>query len=340
MTTLPSKKSIMKALILVFKGIAMGTANKIPGVSGGVIALVFGFYEKLLNSFQKLNYNALNKLLNFRFRSFWTYINGSFLFLIFSGVIISYFSVSLLLDYLFKLNETVVIACFFGMILASLFLIIKKIDKWEKSVFFFFAVGFIIGLSLCFVRPMGENDNLFFIFFCGVISVSGMTIPGLSGSFLLLILGNYNLLLVDAVNKLYYVVSEIIFLNFVPFSEPYTRRFLIIISFFTLGSLFGLVIFSNILKLVLDKFPNQTISIIIGFISGTLILVYPWKVKEYLYDEYGNLVTNSVGKEIFLNFKYYLPNIFELKTYFEFSSIIFGIIIILVLNHYEKRKTT
>ena len=100
------------------------------------------------------------------------------------------------------------------MILASLFLIIKKIDSWEKSVYFFSALGFVAGLSLSFVRPMEENDNLFFIFFCGIISVSGMTIPGLSGSFLLLVLGNYNLLLVDAVNKLYYVISEIIFLNF------------------------------------------------------------------------------------------------------------------------------
>ena len=167
-----------------------------------------------------------------------------------------------------------------------------------------------------------------------------MTIPGLSGSFLLMVLGNYNLLLVDAVNKLYYVISEIIFLNFTPFTDPYPKRFLVIISFFTLGSLFGLVIFSNFLKFILDKFPNQTISTIIGFISGTLILIYPWKVKEYLYDDHGNLMTNSVGNGIFSNFQYYLPNVYESKTYFEFISIIFGIIIILVLNHYEKRKAT
>lgn len=337
---LRSKKLVMHALILILKGIAMGTANKIPGVSGGIIALVFGFYEKLIQSFQKLNFIALNHLLNLKFKSFWSYINGSFLSLIFGGVIISYFSVSLLLDYLFKLNETIVIACFFGMILASLFLIIKKIEKWEKNVFFFSLIGFTIGLSLCFARPMAENDNLFFIFFCGIVSVSGMAIPGLSGSFLLLILGNYNLLLVDAVNKLYYVISEIIFLNFSPFSEPYTKRFLVILFFFSLGSLIGLVIFSNFLKLVLDKFPKQTISTIIGFISGTLMLIYPWKVKEYSFDEYGDLMTNSVGNQIFSNFQYYLPNIDESKTYFEFSSIIFGIVIILLLNHYEKRKAT
>lgn len=337
---LPSKKSVVDALVLVAKGILMGTANKIPGVSGGIIALVFGFYHKLIQSFQNLNINAFNQILNFQFKSFWRYINGSFLSLVFGGVVISYFSVSLLLDYLFKINETIVIACFFGMILASLFLIIKKIDNWKKSVYFFSALGFVAGLSLSFVRPMDENDNLFFIFFCGIISVSGMTVPGLSGSFLLLVLGNYNLLLVDAVSKLYYVISEIIFLNFTPFTEPYTRRFLVIISFFTLGSLFGLVIFSNILKFILDKFPNQTISTIIGFISGTLILIYPWKVKEYLYDVHGNLMTNSVGNGIFSNYQYYLPNVYESKTYFEFLSIIFGIIIILVLNHYEKRKTT
>ena len=162
---LPNKKIIIESLILILKGIAMGTANKIPGVSGGIVALVFGFYHKLIESFQKLNINAFKQILNFQFKSFWTHINGSFLSLVFGGVVFSYFSVSLLLDYLFKINEAIVIACFFGMILASLFLIIKKIDNWEKSVYFFSALGFVAGLSLSFVRPMDENDNLFLYFF-------------------------------------------------------------------------------------------------------------------------------------------------------------------------------
>ena len=160
---LPSKKSVVNSLILVAKGILMGTANKIPGVSGGIIALVFGFYHKLIQSFQKLNINAFNQIINLQFKGFWTYINGSFLSLIFGGVVISYFSVSLLLDYLFKINETIVIACFFGMILASLFLIIKKIDNWEKSVYFFLAVGFVAGLSLSFARPMEEAAAIAFL---------------------------------------------------------------------------------------------------------------------------------------------------------------------------------
>ncbi len=102
---LPSKKSVVDALVLVAKGILMGPANKIPGVSGGIIALVFCCYHKLIQSFQNLNINAFNQILNFQFKSFWRYINGSFLSLVFGGVVISYFSVSLLLDYLFKINE-------------------------------------------------------------------------------------------------------------------------------------------------------------------------------------------------------------------------------------------
>lgn len=337
--TLSTKKSIGNGLILILKGMAMGIANKVPGVSGGIIALVFGFYSELIDSFQKLNLNALSRLLNFEFKAFWKYVNGRFLFLIFGGVIISYFSFSLVLDYLLKFYETNVMACFFGMILASIFLIFKKIDKWEKSVIFFCFLGFTFGLLLSFVNPMTENDNLLFIFFCGIVSVSGMTIPGLSGSFLLLIMGNYNLLLVDAVNNLYYLISEFIYFDFSSLFEPYTRRLLVILSIFTLGSLFGLVMFSNFLKLVLIKFPNQTISTIIGFISGTIILAYPWKAKEYLYDEYGNFILNSVGKESVTNFQYYLPDLNKLETYIEFSSIIFGVMFILVLNYYEEKRT-
>jgi uncharacterized membrane protein len=258
----------------------MGAANKVPGVSGGVVALVGGFYETLIFSFQRFNLIALKLVLNRRFKSFWRYINGRFLTLLFAGVVISYFSVSLLLDYLLSNHETLVLGSFFGMIIGSLYLVVIRVKIWKISSRVLFLLGLIFGLSISYLRPVAENDQLYFVFFCGIISVSGMTIPGLSGSFLLLILGNYNLLLVDAVNALFLVVSDIIFLDFDSLSNPIIQRLLIIIFVFTIGSLSGLILFSNILKGVLKKFPKQTLSAIIGFISGTLILVYPWRKKS------------------------------------------------------------
>ncbi len=339
MKSIFKKKTYYEDLLLVIKGIAMGAANKIPGVSGGVVALVGGFYETLIFSFQRFNIIALKLLFNKRFRSFWIYINGRFLSLIFSGVVISYFSVSLLLDYLLNYYETLVLGSFFGMILASSYLIFTKVKIWRKSTKIFLLLGFGLGLILSYTRPITENDQLYFVFFCGIISVSGMAIPGLSGSFLLLILGNYNLLLVDAVNGLFLVLSNGFFLNFDSFSEPVIQRLLIIMGVFTIGSLSGLIIFSNLLKWILNKFPNQTLATIIGFINGTLVLVYPWRTKSFLYNNDGNMIINAVGNPIFSNYNYYLPDFKNFETYGVLLSIIFGVSILLLLNYYGKKRS-
>ena len=339
MKSIFKKKTYYEDLLLVIKGIAMGAANKIPGVSGGVVALVGGFYETLIFSFQRFNIIALKLLFNKRFRSFWIYINGRFLSLIFSGVVISYFSVSLLLDYLLNYYETLVLGSFFGMILASSYLIFTKVKIWRKSTKIFLLLGFGLGLILSYTRPITENDQLYFVFFCGIISVSGMAIPGLSGSFLLLILGNYNLLLVDAVNGLFLVLSNGFFLNFDSFSEPVIQRLLIIMGVFTIGSLSGLIIFSNLLKWILNKFPNQTLATIIGFINGTLVLVYPWRTKSFLYNDDGNMIINAVGNPIFSNYNYYLPDFKNFETYGVLLSIILGVSILLLLNYYGKKRS-
>ncbi|MEK9613242.1 MAG: DUF368 domain-containing protein [Flavobacteriaceae bacterium] len=331
------KRSIQEKFFLIFKGIAMGAANKVPGVSGGIVALVGGFYEELIYSFQHLNLKAIRFLVNGRFKSFWDYINGTFLCLLFGGVIISYFSVSLLLDIALKGNEPVVIGAFLGMIVASLYLVIKQINTLNQSTMLFLLMGLSAGLSLSFVKPITENDQLLFVFFCGMISVSGMTIPGLSGSFLLLILGNYNLLLVDAVNALFKVLSEGLFLDIQSMNDQ-TYKLLIIVGVFTLGSLFGLVVFSNMIKWVLEKYPQITLATIIGFIAGTLRLVWPWKSKVFLYDSEGVILKNSVGNPQLANYNYLLPDFSKLNTYAVLWAIILGIALLLVLDYYDKKR--
>ena len=334
-----TNSSSKSAFLLVLKGIAMGAANKVPGVSGGIVALVGGFYKTLIYSCQHLNGKALKLLINGRFHSFWQYVNGRFLCLLFGGVILSYFSVSLLLDYLLNQYENLVLGAFFGMILASLYLVFRQVKTWGKTTLLALLIGLTIGLTLSFARPVAENDQLLFVFFCGIISVSGMTIPGLSGSFLLLILGNYNLLLVDAVNALFLVLSEALFLDLDSLSDPVIQRLLIIMGVFALGSLVGLILFSNLLKWVLEKFPKQTLATIIGFITGTLMLVYPWKTKVYLYTENGNLILNSVGNPIFSNYNYYLPKMHEIDTYGVFLTIVLGASLLFLLDFYDKKRT-
>ena len=338
MSTPQFKRSTLDKVLLVVKGIAMGAANKVPGVSGGIVALIGGFYEELIFSFQRLNGKALKLLFKGRFNSFSTYINGQFLCCLFGGVIISYFSVSLMLDYAMKKNEAVVFGFFFGMIIASLVLIIKQIHTWSNKIILLLFMGLVIGISLNFARPAAENDHLLFVFCCGMISVSGMTIPGLSGSFILLILGNYNLLLVDSVNALYSVLSNALFLDFETINDPKVQRLLIIMSVFTLGSIIGLILFSNIIKRVLKNYPQLTLASIIGFIIGTISLIWPWKIEVFKYDSMGTLILNSLGNPKIDYYYYSFPDFSISYTYEVILSISLGVILIFAINYYDKKR--
>ena len=197
-----STRTLRDKVFLVLKGLGMGAANKVPGVSGGVVAFVAGFYEEFIYSLRKINTKAFKLLMNGRFKSFYNYINGKFIGLLFLGMIVSFFSVSKVLDYLIKYYELYIWSVFFGMIIGSIYYINKDFKDWNYKTYTALALGIIAGVSISFLNPAKENDNLWFVFFCGIISVSGMTLPGFSGSFILILLGNYVLLLVDSVNAL------------------------------------------------------------------------------------------------------------------------------------------
>lgn len=338
MRNFQKERTLWNGFFLVIKGIAMGAANKVPGVSGGIVALVGGFYEELIFSFQKINFTALKLLITGRFKSFWDYTNATFLGLLFGGVVLSYFSVSLFLDFALRQNETLVMGIFLGMILASVFLVSKEIQKWNSKLILFLLLGIGCGLSLSLAKPMAENDQLLFIFFCGIISVSGMTIPGLSGSFLLLVLGNYNLLLVDSVNALFQLSASLVVGDFSLLSDPISSRLILILVVFSCGSITGLILFSNVIKLVLEKYPRPTLALIIGFIIGTLRLLYPWKEKEFLTDLQGEVITNSVGTPELLSYHYYLPEWNEIQTYIVILGFISGAAFLFILHYYDKKR--
>ena len=186
-----STRTLTDKIFLILKGLGMGAANKVPGVSGGVVAFVAGFYEEFIYSLRKVNKKAFKLLFNGRFKSFYQYINGRFLALLFFGMIVSYFSVSKVLDYLIKHYELYVWSVFFGMIIGSIYYINKDFKDWNYKTYTSLALGILLGVSISFLNPAKENDNLIFIFFCGMISVSGMTLPGLSGSFILILFSSF-----------------------------------------------------------------------------------------------------------------------------------------------------
>ena len=329
---------LLQNIILILKGVAMGAANKVPGVSGGIVAFVAGFYEELIDSLQKFNLKALSLLFKREWHEFYVYVNGRFLTLLFSGVIISYFSVSLILDYLIKYYEIKVLAVFFGMILASIYFVYQELEKWEFKTILFFVIGLFFGLTIMLSKPLTENDGLIFVFFCGVISVCGMTLPGLSGSFLLLLLGNYTLLLVDSVNAIYYTLGDLIKMNLEFTNDTHRMKLLRLAAIFSIGSISGLIFFSNILSYVLKRHYQITIAIIIGFISGSLGVIWPWREKVFKLNEEGDIINNSIGNPEIAYYDYLLPNIKTIDFWFLILFIILGAITVTLLERYGVKK--
>ncbi len=331
-----STRTLTDKLFLILKGLGMGAANKVPGVSGGVVAFVAGFYEEFIYSLRKVNKKAFKLLFNGRFKSFYRYINGRFLGLLFFGMIVSYFSVSKVLDYLIKHYELYIWSVFFGMIIGSIYYINKDFKDWNYKTYTSLALGIILGVSISFLNPAKENDNLWFVFFCGIISVSGMTLPGFSGSFILILLGNYVLLLVDSVNALYDTMSDIIRGDFSFIDNQERLRMLKVLIVFTLGSVTGLVTFSHVLSYILKHYKSITLSAIIGFIIGSLGVVWPWKKTIYKLDESGNFLFDSTGEKIIENYQRFKPEL-NTETYYAIAFIILGVLIVLALEWYGQK---
>ena len=224
-------------------------------------------------------------------------------------MLISYFSVSKILDYLIIHFELFVWSVFFGMILGSIYSIGKDIKLKNINTIAFLILGIVIGLGISFMDPAKQNDHLLFVFFCGIISVSGMTLPGFSGSFILILLGNYVLLLVDSVNALYDTIINIFSGNFSFTEDPERSRMLLVLAVFTLGSLTGMVTFSHAINYLLKKFRQKTLAIILGFVIGSLGVVWPWKKTIFLTNEEHKILVDSNGNQIIESYKRYIPDL-------------------------------
>ena len=287
----------------------MGIANIIPGVSGGTIALITEIYEEMLCSLKSFDIKALKLLISFDFREFIKYTNLYFLLAVFTGSIASVFSIANLFKFLFANYPILIWAFFFGLILASVYSVGKRVKKWSSPSIITLIIGAIMAISLLFIPPATENSNLFFIFICGIIGISGMILPGLSGSFILILLGNYELLMVTALAELNYLL----------------------LSVFLLGGVFGILIFSYAIAWILKRYHDNTLALLTGFILGSLKIIWPWKE-----------ITKSMiiaGEEKILEYHLYFPNIAEQNTLIAFALIISGIVLVLALESFSSKET-
>ena len=303
----------------------MGAVNKIPGVSGGIVAIIFGFYEKLILSFSRFDIYSLMIFKKNGFKSFFAHINGHFLIFLLFGIIISFFSTSLILGFFLENYYAQILGFFCGMILFSIIIILKKISNINFYNVISIISGLLIGTVFFFISPGNEIKNPLFIFFCGIVSVSGMILPGLSGSMILLALGNYKLLLIDSVNILYYSMIKIIKGYGLESLDAEDKNLIFLLLVFGFGSIIGLILFSKILNLLIVQHRNTIMSSLVGFVIGSLGSVWPWKNENY---------DTKIG-ELFLklnNNYFYYPNNLNFENLTILTSILIGIYVVYVIE--------
>jgi putative membrane protein len=272
--------------VLIIKGFAMGAANVIPGVSGGTIALITGIFEKLIHSVKSIDHTAVILVFKGKFRSFSSRINLPFLIAVFSGAVLSVFTLARVLGYLFENFPVYIWAYFFGLIMASVYFVGKTIGRWTLPVSAIFLAGAAIAIWISFMSPASGNDNVFYLILSGMAAVCSMILPGLSGSFVLILMGNYELVAIDAVN------------NF---------RLDILIPVFA-GIITGLIAFSHFLSWIFRKFKDLTLALLTGFIAGSLVILWPWKIPVYRTDGSGIAILRPDGTPVIQNYEKYIPD--------------------------------
>lgn len=255
-------------IVLATKGMAMGAADIIPGVSGGTIAFITGIYKELIDSIKAIKPSLFTILIKEGIRTAWSQVNGNFLLMVFGGILISIFSLARLISWLLDHYQMLVWAFFFGLICASALFVGKKITRWSPLVFVMLLTGALIAYYITIASPATTPETLWFTFITGCIAISAMILPGISGSFILLLMGKYAFIL-NAVKELHVTV----------------------LLSFAAGCVIGLVSFANIIGWLFRKHPNATMALLTGFMIGSLNKLWPWKeVLEYRMNSAGSMV--------------------------------------------------
>ncbi len=248
------KRAFKDYLLIALRGLGMGAADVVPGVSGGTIAFITGIYEELVHAIKSIDRTALGHLLHGRISAAWKHVNGSFLLAVFSGVAVAVFSLAKVLEFLLHEHPVFIWSFFFGLILASSYVVSRRVQQWDYSNLVALVGGTGLAFYISSVSPATTTDAFWFIVLAGALASCAMILPGISGSFILLLLGKYRFAL-EAVN------------------EGIVSRLLLLAA----GAAAGIVLFSNLLSFLLKRFHDATVAVLVGFMVGSLNKIWPWK---------------------------------------------------------------
>lgn len=269
-------------LIITLKGLAMGAADVVPGVSGGTIAFISGIYQELIDSINNVNLSVLKTLKKDGLKAAWQQVNGGFLLALLSGIFISVLTFSKIITHLLEDHPILVWSFFFGLIIASIALIWKETSNWKVVDILALVIGIVLSYYITIARPVSSPDSYWYIFLSGFIAIIAMILPGISGAFILLLMGSYETV-IGTINKF----RE----GIVKFDMAILGDAMLKLSVFALGTIIGLKSFSKILHWMFEKHKNTTLALLIGFMAGSLNKVWPWKqVLETRINTHGEVV--------------------------------------------------
>jgi putative membrane protein len=245
---------MLKNLRLFLKGMAMGAADVVPGVSGGTIAFITGIYEELIGSISAIDKESFSLLFKGQIGKLWAKINGNFLLVLFAGIFTSIFSLASVFTYLLEYYEIFTWSFFFGLVSASVWMVGKTIEKWNAPGIVAFLIGSVVAYFITEMNAVNGIDAPWYLVLSGALAVCAMILPGISGSFILLLLGAYSTVL-----------------------EAVANRDITTIALVGIGAISGLLLFSKGLKFIFERYYNTTIALLSGFLLGSLNKLWPWK---------------------------------------------------------------
>jgi putative membrane protein len=318
------RRQFIDYLVIIFKGIAMGAADVVPGVSGGTIAFISGIYEELIESIDKVNLSVFKVWKKEGFKVAWTSINGSFLLALFSGIAISILSLAKAIKWLLHNEPILLWSFFFGLVLASILYVAKQIKVWSPKNFLAIIATSVLSYFITLAEPFASPESPFYLLFCGFIAIIAMILPGVSGAFILLILGAYQTA-IDTINNL---VEGLTTGNMLLFKDAFLKFLLLAV-----GAVIGLKVFSKALNWMFKHQKNLTLAILTGFMIGSLNKIWPWKaiLKTRI---------NSKGEEVTLLDKSILPSAYDddSQVLVALVFVVIGFTTILILESLGKQK--
>lgn len=307
-----SRKNPIQYVTLALKGMAMGAADVVPGVSGGTIAFITGIYEELITSISNVNMELFSVLKKDGIKGAWNHLNGTFLLVLFSGIIISIVTLAKGVTYLLDNHPVLIWSFFFGLIVASAWLIGKSIKQWTIPVITMLMIGAVTALFISSIQTVAHVEAGWYIFLSGAIAICAMILPGISGSFILVLMGSYHLIL-----------------------SAIKEKELMTIALFASGCLIGLLSFAKVLKFLFEKFKDLTIAVLTGFMIGSLYKVWPWKNLGELLWAHPEKVEKNVYKEMHV-----LPGDFngDAQLWLAIACAVGGLLLVVILERFAPKE--